>query len=226
MRKIKVRLSVVIPTFNEQDFISGCVRQFMAMPEVHEIIVSDGNSTDHTRTLAAQTGAIVLNGRRQRAAQLNHGAAQATGNVLLFVHADTRLGVKAALNITRALGDPHAVGGAFRRRFAPPYGWLGMTSRLADLRCLWWGLGYGDQALFVRRSIFEDLDGFSSTHPYEDPYFSIKLKQNGRFCLLGPPLVTSGRRFKGRPLAILARDAWVTWKLIGGQLGHGRRIAQ
>ena len=100
------------------------------------------------------------------------------------------------------------------------------TSRLADLRCRWWNLSYGDQGLFVRRQTFMDVGGFSTTRRYEDPHLALRLAQCGQFRLLGPPAISSSRRFQRLPVSTTARDTWTTFKLISTQFGHSRRIAQ
>jgi GT2 family glycosyltransferase len=134
---------------------------------------------------------------RQRAAQMNLGAGTARGDVLLFLHADTRLPENWRTVLASGMQrDALCVGGAFRRRFDSPSLFLRATSRLADWRSSQFGWFLGDQAMFVRRDIFRTLDGFAPLQKCEDLDFSIRLKRAGRCRLLPATVISSSRRFE------------------------------
>jgi rSAM/selenodomain-associated transferase 2 len=197
-------ISVVIPTLDEQARIEGCLRHLLEVPGLTEVVVVDGGSSDRTVELAATfDGVRVLRGPRGRGSQMNAGAAAATGDVLLFLHADVTLPRDAAAQVASLLVDPGTVAGAFRtwtvddrggsRRPAP---WL----HLADLRSRYSRLPYGDQALFVRAAVFRELGGYAPIPLMEDLDLSRRLRVIGRIRVAPVSVIVSGRRFLERPL--------------------------
>lgn len=184
----------------------------------HEIIVVDGGSTDRTPAQASALGGRVLaSGATQRAAQLNLGAAAARGEVLLFLHADTALPERALERILQALVDGSVGGGGFARRFDSPSPFLQLTCVLAELRNRTVGWHLGDQALFVRRSLFAQLGGFRRVDRFEDLDFSRRLGRIARVATLRPPVVSSARRFARRgPVGQTARDFVLTLRYLWG----------
>lgn len=139
---------------------------------------------------------------RTRAAGLNAGAAAATGDVLLFLHADVRLPASAARRVEEALRRPGVVAGAFRTRTrAEPGGLpLGPLLRLADIRSRYTSLPYGDQAVFVRAETFFALGGFPNLPLMEDLEMSLRLRRAGRIARVPANVDVSGRRFQRRPI--------------------------
>lgn len=192
-------ISILIPTFNEAAHLPATLASVRAQTEPCEVIVIDAQSTDATRAIAEESGArVLISARRQRAAQMNAGARAARGKFLLFLHADTRLGLAALVKMQRAFRDPATLGGGFARRYDAPSAVLRLTCALAEVRtrCLGWFLG--DQAMFVRRSVFEELGGFREWDIFEDLDFSRRLARAGRVVTLRPPVVSAGRRFAAR----------------------------
>lgn len=188
-------LSVVIPTLNEADAIGATVARARQSAGV-EILVADGGSTDATRDIARQAGAMVLDVPGGRAAQLNAGAARATGQHLLFLHADTLVPEGYAGLIHAALDDPSAVAGAFRFR-TDGTGW--------GMRIIAWGTNirsavfqwpYGDQGLFVEKRLFDESGGFAPLPIMEDYELVRRLRQRGRIATLAEPVLTSARRWQ------------------------------
>lgn len=202
-------VSVIVPVWNEQVALPGCLRAVgLGRPGV-EVIVVDAGSSDGSVGVALRHGArVVPSPVRQRAAQLNLGAAKAQGKLLLFLHADTVLPHSwlAVLEAAFAPGG-ETVGGAFARRFDSPSWWLGFTAWLADWRGRWTGIFLGDQAMVVRRSVFRRLGGFAELDACEDLEFSARLARAGRTVLLRPAVRTSARRFARRgPVLQTFRD--------------------
>lgn len=198
-----LRVSVVIPALDEEARIAGQLARVTAIPDVHQVIVVDGGSRDRTVALARSfRGVSVLAAPPGRASQMNAGAKRATGDVLLFLHADVRLPLDAVRWVRAALADSTVVGGAFRtwtvadgrRR------WLAPLLRLADLRSRYTGLPYGDQAIFARAEVFRRLGGFPEQPLMEDLEFSRRLSREGRIRTVPATVRVSGRRFLARPL--------------------------
>ncbi|MHB8524284.1 MAG: TIGR04283 family arsenosugar biosynthesis glycosyltransferase [Limisphaerales bacterium] len=220
-------ISIVIPSSNEANQLPAtlaaikanqCGRESRgASPEI-EVIVVDAGSIDETAKLAATNGAHVLvSPRSQRAAQMNLGARQARGDVLLFLHADTLLPVTALGNVEGALADPGVVGGGFARRFAARSLFLRVTCLLAEWRGRALGWFLGDQGIFARRATFESLGGYPEIDVFEDLAFSRRLTQAGRVVTLRPPVVSSARRFvESGAFVTTCRDAWFTCRYLNG----------
>ncbi len=212
-------VSVVIPTLNERDFLAVTLQHVKANDVEHECIVVDGGSVDGTVEIAESAGAqVVISNQCQRAAQMNLGARQARGDILVFLHADTRLPPAALTRIEQKLADPHVVGGAFTRRFNTNSFLLRLTCRLAEARSHMFGWHLGDQAMFVRRDIFQKLGGFREIGLFEDLDFSRRLARLGRVVTLRPAVISSDRRFQSRgPLATTMRDVWLTLRYVCGE---------
>lgn len=207
-------VSVIVPCLNESAQIADAIcsaRQAGA----DEVIVADGGSTDDTAAVAAQHARVVQSKKPGRAVQQNLGAAHSTSDVLLFLHADCRLADSAIRQVQEAMEDHQVVGGAFRQRIDED----GIRYRLLELgngtRVRLAGWIYGDQALFVRRSVFKHLGGFPPLQFMEDLYFSRQLKHAGRLVLLNGPLTVSARRWKTRGIV---RQTLRNWSLIAAAL--------
>jgi rSAM/selenodomain-associated transferase 2 len=126
---------------------------------------------------------------------MNAGAAASGGDVLIFLHADTRLPSDARFAIEEALEDPSCVGGRFDVRFEPDSGWRWVISRMMNIRSRWTDIATGDQTLFVRRAVFEQLGGFPDIPIMEDVEFCRRLKRAGRIAALRSTAITSYRRW-------------------------------
>ena len=196
------RVSVVIPTLNEARRIGARLDELAAIGGWHEILVVDGGSTDGTRTIAERLGVEVLDGPRGRARQMNAAAARATGDVLLFLHADVVLPTDAHSWIDKALGDARVVAGAFRTwTVADLEGyWWAPALHLADMRSRYTSLPYGDQAMFVRAKAFAQVGGFPDQPLLEDLELSQRLRRVGQIVTVPARVQVSGRRFLQRPV--------------------------
>lgn len=187
-------LSVVVPTLNEARHIEACLASVWSQPHDGEVIVVDGGSDDATAVLATPLATAVVPSVRGRAAQMNAGARTATGDALLFLHADSRLAPGAFDALHEALADPAVVGGTFTLRFD-------VDDPLLDFYawCTRFPLGvfrYGDQGIFVRRATFDALGGFPELPIMEDVDFLARLRRRGRTALIPLPVTTSARRFE------------------------------
>ena len=142
--------------------------------------------------------ARVVVSARGRAAQMNSGAAATTSDVVLFLHADSRLPRDAAALVRGVLADPLVGAGAFRMRFDAPGTWWRFISTLAHARAFWWGITLGDQAIFARRETFLRLGGYRELPILEDLDFADRARRAARFRILKAEVRTSARRWERR----------------------------
>ncbi len=185
-------ISVIIPTLNEEHYVLSAIRSAKQPEREDEIIVVDGGSTDDT-VKVAQPHALVLTSPRGRALQMNTGAQHAAGDLLLFLHADSCLPPHALANLEQVMADPQIVGGTFTLRFDHPHRLLRLIACFSRSRFRYFH--YGDQGIFVRRAIFEQLRGFQEISIMEDVDFLRRLRTRGRIALINLPITTSARRF-------------------------------
>jgi len=191
-------LSVIIPALNEAQTLPATLSR-LRHPAFVEVLVVDGGSRDRMTTDAARAHhpkVRVLTAPRGRARQMNAGAASTHGEVLLFLHADTLLPATAAEDIIEVMADPRTVGGWFDTRLVPDHGLLWIVGRMMSWRSRLTGVATGDQAIFVRRPVFEQISGFPNIPIMEDIAFSKRLKQTGRVVALHSCVLTSGRRWE------------------------------
>lgn len=183
-------VSVVIPTLDEEQRLPAAIQSVRADADV---IVVDGGSGDATREVAAREGARVLEAPRGRGRQLDQGARAATGEWLLFLHADTRLetGWAAAL----AALPPEVVGGAFRFAVDSPRPAFRVVETVVRLRLRLFALPYGDQGLFVRREVYARIGGVPHLPLMEDVAFVARMRRAGRLAFPPVRAFTSARRW-------------------------------
>ncbi|MBA3882466.1 MAG: TIGR04283 family arsenosugar biosynthesis glycosyltransferase [Chthoniobacterales bacterium] len=220
-------ISVIIPALNEADSLGQVIAAVRAPNVSCEILVVDAGSSDQTTAIARNAGAhLVHSRRRQRAYQLNLGARQARGAILLFLHADTLLPVDALSSIRQVLANREIVGGAFDRRYASRSLLLRVTCFLARGRNRLIGWHLGDQAMFVRGATFFQLGGFQEVDQFEDLDFSRRLRRFGRTVTLRPCVTTSSRRFdRSGPATTTLRDFALTIRYLIRGLPHTRSAA-
>ena len=204
-------ISVIIPAINEAGSLPETVRSLRAIPEITEIILVDGGSLDATREIAAQLGCRVLTSPPGRGGQMRLGAAQATGDVVLLLHADTTLPPEAGRAALNCLRDVTVVAGGFWKVFREPSFLLLGSRWKCGLRLMLVRRLAGDQAMFVRREILEQIGGVPDMPLMEEFELCRRLRQTGRLALADATIVTSARRF--RKLGVLRtylRMWWVT----------------
>jgi len=193
------RLSIIIPTLDESAVIGDTLKVLQAAiaPDADcEIIVVDGGSRDTTIEIVRRQGVRTMASERGRARQMNAGAQATSGEILLFLHADTGLPADFEATIRALLTDRTVVAGAFRLAFDAPGMGLRCIERLANLRSSWRGMPYGDQALFFPAKVFRTVGGFPELPIMEDFVLIDALRRRGRVALAPSSVRTSPRRWQ------------------------------
>ena len=192
------RISVVVPTLDEADEIVAALTPLQSLRTAgHEIIVVDGGSRDATLARAVSLADRTLIARRGRALQMNAGAAAATGDVVLFLHADSRLMSDAIVTLAIALGQSRRRWGRFDVAITGRFQALRVVAALMNLRSRLTGIATGDQGIFVERALFDAVGGYPDQPLMEDIELSRRLKRAGGAPLcLRTRILTSGRRWE------------------------------
>ena len=192
------KISVIVPVLNEEAALPRFLAHLKDFQGV-EIVIVDGGSVDRTPSLlrawASSPERVVLLSERGRARQMNAGAKRAAGDVFLFLHVDSLLPRKGVEAIIDALKSPGIVGGAFRFKVDSRHLLLRIIEKMAHLRSRLFKLPYGDQGIFVRREVFETLQGYADLPLMEDVDFIRRLRRAGRVALLQEAVTTSPRRW-------------------------------
>ncbi|GKS59508.1 glycosyl transferase family 2 [Nitrospira sp.] len=205
MRGMSPTVAVIIPTLNEATTLHATLQSVRTLGFT-ECLVVDGGSTDGTpeivRELSHAASGDCMSPLRLltcipgRAQQMNLGAEQSAAQILLFLHADTRLPSDALQAIVSAISDPACVGGRFDVQFDRRTGWSRLIAAFMNRRSRWTGMMTGDQAMFVRAGIFRQLGGFAPIPLMEDLELSRRLKRKGTIAALHTSVTTSYRRWE------------------------------
>lgn len=194
-----MRLSIIVPVLNEAGGIAAALDALAGLRAAgHEVIVVDGGSTDGTPDFAAPRADRVASAPRGRASQMNAGARFANGDVLLFLHADTRLPARADRAVLDGLAGRGRAWGRFDVRIDTRHPLLRVVASFMNLRSRWTGIATGDQAIFVRRDAFAAIGGFPPVALMEDIALSAALKRVSPPLCLRDHVLTSGRRWESR----------------------------
>ena len=191
----KKRISIIIPTLNEANTIGETITRLPKSEQV-EIVVVDGGSSDGTAELARELGVRVLSTSPSKAEQMNAGAAEARGEVLLFLHADTRLPEKFEEKVLTAAARQGFCSGAFSLGIDSEDWGLRFIEWVANWRARFFKMPYGDQALFVSRHLFAEIGGFANFPIMEDFDLIRRLKKKGTITILPDSVKTSPRRWQ------------------------------
>ena len=201
-------ISVVMPAYNEERALPNTLWALFTQQGDYEVVVVDGGSTDQTRAVLAEfsfseyplpftphPSRLLLTAPKGRASQMNAGAKEARGEWLLFLHADTVLPSGAIQRLNEMEADQTIQAGGFMHQFSGDDWRLKLISFLDNFRCTRSRIIYGDQALFVRRALFEQLGGFPNRLILEDVAFCERLIAVTTPLLLSPSVVTDARKF-------------------------------
>ena len=188
------KISIIIPVLNEANTIAQTLAYLKNASNV-EIIVVDGGSKDETIALAKSFGVQVISSGIGRATQMNVGATVATGAILLFLHADTRIPPNFDILIRQALAG-NFIAGAFELKIDANLRGIRLIENMVNLRSHLFSLPYGDQAIFISSKVFHQIGGFPDLPIMEDFVFIRHLKKLGKIEIIPQPAITSGRRWQ------------------------------
>ena len=207
------RLSIILPVLDEAGSIQAALTNLAPLRAAgHQVIVADGGSTDATPALCHGLVDDLVAAPRGRARQMNAGAALAQGDVLLFLHADTRLPPQADQRVAQAL-QAGAGWGRFDVQISGQSHLLPLVAALMNLRSRCTGMATGDQAMFVRRTLFQAVGGFADQPLMEDIQLSRQLRRVGPPACLRAKVITSGRRWDSRGAwRTIALMWWLRWR--------------
>jgi rSAM/selenodomain-associated transferase 2 len=216
-------VSVIIPTLNEESCLGQSLADLQAH-RAHEVLVVDGGSTDRTCRIAIDF-ARVLESPPGRAWQMNHGARHASGDILLFLHADCTLEPGALDDAVTALKHRDIAAACFRMAIRAPHLFYRSIEACATARVRLSGIAYGDQGIVVRRDLFHQLGGFPQLHLMEDLFFSLKLRRQGRVVVLPRRIFVSPRRWQRVGIVRQTLRNWLLTALAAGGV-HPDRLAR
>lgn len=217
MSAVLPRMSIIVPILDEATGLPAALTALRAEQDAGcELILVDGGSSDASVAIACAAGFPPIIGPRGRARQMNVGAASARAEVLLFLHADTRLPDDAVALIEHALASGRHRWGRFDVRIAGRPWMLRVIARLMNLRSRLTGIATGDQAIFVTRAAFAAVGGFPDQPLMEDIELSQRLLELSHPACVRTPVVTSGRRWEQRGLwptmLLMWRLRWAYWR--------------
>jgi len=202
-------VSIIIPTFNEEEYIGECLK---SLPHNHqcEVIVADGGSADRTVAIAESFGAkVILPGVANRARQMNAGADAARGDLLLFFHADSLLPTGGIESMIAAMRDSRVGGGGFTLGFYPARTFQSFQAFGANVFCKITRILFGDRGIFIRAGHFRQIGKFPETIIMEDAALSSSMRRLGKIVILPDVVLTSARKYASETkLQAIYRTVW------------------
>ena len=204
------KISIIIPILNEAKILDKTLSQLQPELGHHELIIVDGGSTDNSACIAEKYGEVITSARG-RAKQLNAGAAAATGDILLFLHADIWLEPGALVAIETALSSDY-IGGGFRQKIDGKNLLYRPIEIAGNIRGKYLKVFYGDSGIFLARTDFEKIGGFPNLPILEEMEFSKGLRKLGKTTLIVPHIHLSARRWKAKGIIRTTLNNWlITW---------------
>ena len=189
-------LCIVVPVLDEAPNLAACLGALQPLRQRGaRVVVVDGGSSDDSLAIARDLADLAFVGPRGRARQMNAGAAACCGELLLFLHADTRLPHDADALVRRAMQGQRRWG-RFDVAIDSPLPVMRVVEALMNLRSRWTGIATGDQAIFVRKDLFEQIGGFPDQPLMEDVALSTRLKRHGSPACMRERVTTSARRWE------------------------------
>ena len=209
-----ISIAVIVPVFNEAQLLPEKLTSLKAL-NADEMVFIDGGSTDGTQQLLEASGVLWFTGTQGRAAQMNVGAGKCKGDILLFIHIDTDLNESNISAIRSAIKQQGVVGGRFDICLSGSHPAYRMISWFMNMRSRLSKISTGDQAMFVRRDVFEQMGGFADLPLMEDVEFSKRLKGQGKIACLRQRVTTSSRRWQQygiiRTILLMWRLRFLYW---------------
>jgi rSAM/selenodomain-associated transferase 2 len=205
-----ISISIIVPVLNEQEQINGLITRIRCLdPGPLEIIVVDGDPQGGTISAIGSTGVTAIVSNKGRGRQMNHGASVAAGTVLLFLHADTDLPADALKHIEAAMSCTTHAAGAFDLGIMSSRPIFRMTERYVALRTRLTRVPFGDQAIFIRRSVFEQLGGYRDIPVMEDVELMKRIRRSGHgICIIPERVMTSPRRWEQEGILACTLRNW------------------
>ena len=200
-------ISVIIPILNEARILEKTLSQLQSELGAHELIVVDGGSIDGSVHIAEKYGKVIAS-EPGRAKQLNAGAAAATGNILIFLHADIWLETGALASVATALSLGYS-GGGFQQKIDGGHFLYRAIEIAGNMRGKYLKLFYGDSGIFLRRADFEKIGGFPEIPILEEMEFSKKLRRLGKTTLVTPHIHISARRWETKGIVRTTLKNWL-----------------
>jgi len=190
----KSKISIVVPVLNEADNLRISLHQ-LDLNDNEELIIVDGGSSDNTVSIARDFTAKVFEAKTGRASVMNFGAGQATGDILLFLHADCTLPDDGFTLIRDTLHKRNIAAGAFPLQIDHPGLGFRLIESVSNFRSRMTSLIYGDQGMFLRKEMFDHIGGFADIPLMEDIEISRRLRKEGRIVFIKQPIKASPRRW-------------------------------
>lgn len=201
------KISVIIPILNEAKILEKTLSQLQSELEAHELIVVDGGSTDGSVHIAEKYGKVIVS-EPGRAKQLNTGAASATGDILIFLHADIWLESGALASVETAFASGF-VGGGFQQKIDGTHFLYRAIEAAGNVRGKYLKFFYGDSGIFLKRADFEKIGGFPEVPILEEMEFSKKLRRLGKTTLVTPHIHISARRWETKGIVRTTLNNWL-----------------
>jgi rSAM/selenodomain-associated transferase 2 len=202
-----MKISIIIPVFNEEKALRSYLQQ-LRLSENEELIVVDGGSTDETVAIAREFSDKVFSTETGRASVMNYGAERASGEILLFLHADCKLPENVFNIIKTRLSESHVAAGAFLLKIDHKGAGFRMIESVSNWRAKMTGLLYGDQGMFLKKDLFEKIGGFADIPLMEDIEISGRLKKEGKIIFVSPPITVSPRRWVNEGIIYTTLRDW------------------